>query len=101
LLSSVSTALFRSTPMMIRSLAHSRRSRLMLVSPDTAACTAAMLTKFASSAPDIPAVPRAMPDCKKKSGQRLVWAIAEAVCGDWESPTPSTSTSASKGLSFK
>mmetsp|Transcript_3421 Transcript_3421/g.11563 ORF Transcript_3421/g.11563 Transcript_3421/m.11563 type:complete len:332 (-) Transcript_3421:1359-2354(-) len=59
LLSSVSTADLRSTPMTMRSLAHSSRAASMTVSPATAACTAAMLTRLKSSAPLNPAVPRA------------------------------------------
>mmetsp|Transcript_3034 Transcript_3034/g.13677 ORF Transcript_3034/g.13677 Transcript_3034/m.13677 type:complete len:300 (+) Transcript_3034:162-1061(+) len=59
LLSSVSTADFRSTPMITLSFAHSMSSDVIVVSPVTAACTHAMFTRLASSAPLNPAVPRA------------------------------------------
>ena len=69
--SSVSTALLRSTPMMMRSLAHSRRSREMTVSPETAAWTAAMFTRLNSSAPLKPDVPRAMDSTSTSSATGL------------------------------
>mmetsp|Transcript_8544 Transcript_8544/g.38846 ORF Transcript_8544/g.38846 Transcript_8544/m.38846 type:complete len:212 (-) Transcript_8544:1488-2123(-) len=60
LFSSATTALFRSAPIMIRSLAYSSCFMPTSRAPSRAARNAATLIRFARSAPEKPGVPRAM-----------------------------------------